>query len=214
VELNLQLRGVCLDASARGSAAGLERLTHERLRVFPRAGGLEAGTAPRATSPECRRVASLGLHPSRKGATLPSMAKSSPQQDRIRDLLISRGLRVTEQRIALLRELAKVTSPISHPELTERMERSGLDRATIYRNLLTLADAGVLVRAQLGDQVWRYELPRTLSSDHAHHPHLVCMECGTVRCLAAGSVKLQGEALESDVTEVQLRGRCAKCAGA
>jgi Fur family ferric uptake transcriptional regulator len=114
----------------------------------------------------------------------------------------------------LLQELAKVTSPISHPELTERMEGSGLDRATVYRNLLTLAETGVLVRAQLGDNVTRFELPRTLSSDHSHHPHLVCTECGNVRCLPASAVKLRGEAASGEVAEVQLRGRCAKCVGA
>lgn len=136
------------------------------------------------------------------------------QGEQIRELLASRGLRVTSQRIALLRELSRVKAPISHPELTERMEGRGLDRATVYRNLLTLADAGVLVRAQLGDQVWRYELPRTLSSDHTHHPHLVCSECGNVRCLPAGTVKLHGEAAKSEISEVQLRGRCASCVGA
>lgn len=140
--------------------------------------------------------------------------KTSPREEQLREVLTSRGLRVTEQRVLLLREMAKVSSPISHPELTERMARSGLDRATVYRNLLTLADAGVLVRAQLGDQVWRYELPRALSSDHAHHPHLVCSECGIVRCLPAGAVKLQGEAAKSEIAEVQLRGRCAQCVNA
>jgi Fur family ferric uptake transcriptional regulator len=142
------------------------------------------------------------------------MKATARRDEEFRDLLTSRGLRVTDQRVLLLRELVKVTSPISHPELTERMAKSGLDRATVYRNLLTLADAGVLVRAQLGDQVWRYELPRTTSSDHAHHPHLVCSECGNVRCLPAGTVKLHGEAAKSEVSEVQLRGRCADCVGA
>lgn len=142
------------------------------------------------------------------------MAAVISNDTELRDLLASRGLRVTDQRVALLRELSRVKVPISHPELTERMSRSGLDRATIYRNLLTLAEAGLLVRAQLGDQVWRYELPRTLSSDHAHHPHLVCSECGNVRCLPIGAVKLSGEAARSEVLEVQLRGRCAACVGA
>jgi Fur family ferric uptake transcriptional regulator len=132
----------------------------------------------------------------------------------LRELLASRGLRITEQRLAILEALGKLKAPISHPELTERMSKNALDRATIYRNLLTLAEAGVIVRAQLGDQVWRYEFPRVLTSDHAHHPHLVCSECGNVRCLPAGTVKLHGEAARSDVAEVQLRGRCASCVGA
>jgi Fur family ferric uptake transcriptional regulator len=143
-----------------------------------------------------------------------TMKSASRRAADFRDLLSSRGLRVTEQRLQLLHELARVTSPISHPELTERMEGSGLDRATVYRNLLTLAEAGVLVRAQLGDNVTRFELPRTLSSDHSHHPHLVCTECGNVRCLPANAVRLRGEAADSEVAEVQLRGRCAKCVGA
>ena len=136
------------------------------------------------------------------------------RDEQIRELLGSKGLRITEQRVVLVRELLKVTAPISHPELTERMHRSGLDRATIYRNLLTLADAGVLVRTQLGDQVWRYELPRTPGSDHTRHPHFVCTECGNVRCLPAAAVKLRGEATRGEVAEVQLRGRCSVCVGA
>jgi Fur family transcriptional regulator, ferric uptake regulator len=142
------------------------------------------------------------------------MRTPAVRDQELRELLASRGLRVTEQRVLLLRELIKVKSPISHPELTERMSDATLDRATIYRNLLTLADAGVVVRTQLGDNVWRFELPRTLSSDHAHHPHLVCTDCGNVRCLPANTVKLHGEAAKSHVAEVQLRGRCASCVGA
>ncbi|HEY8943351.1 MAG TPA: Fur family transcriptional regulator [Polyangiaceae bacterium] len=143
----------------------------------------------------------------------PGSRTALPREQDLRELLTSRGLRVTEQRLAILTELAKVKAPISHPELTERMANNTLDRATIYRNLLTLAESGVIIRAQLGDQVWRYEFPRTLTSDHAHHPHLVCSDCGDVRCLPAGTVKLHGEAAKSDVSEVQLRGRCASCVG-
>ncbi|MDF3067237.1 MAG: Zinc uptake regulation protein [Polyangiaceae bacterium] len=161
---------------------------------------------------ECR---TLSLIPGHQCAILPSnMSPSSRRQADFRDLLTSKGLRITEQRLLLLQELAKVTSPISHPELTERMDGSGMDRATVYRNLLTLAEAGVLIRAQLGDNVTRFELPRTMSSDHSHHPHLVCTECGNVRCLPANAVKLRGEAADSEVAEVQLRGRCVKCVGA
>lgn len=146
------------------------------------------------------------------GPSFTAMKSSSRREQDFRDLLTSRGLRVTEQRLVLLGELAKITSPISHPELTDRVLDSGMDRATVYRNLLTLAEAGVLVRAQLGDNVSRFELPRTMSSDHTRHPHLVCTECGNVRCLPSGSVKLRGEAAKTEVSEVQLRGRCAKCA--
>jgi Fur family ferric uptake transcriptional regulator len=133
------------------------------------------------------------------------------REDDLRELLVSRGFRVTEQRLVILRELAKLRIPTSHPELTERLAGSGLDRATVYRNLLSLTEAGVLIKTQLGDNVWRFELPRTASSEHGTHPHFICSDCGSVSCLPASSVALRGEAARNEVAEVQLRGRCTGC---
>lgn len=133
------------------------------------------------------------------------------RDDDLRQLLVTRGIRVTEQRMVILRELAKLRIPTSHPELTERLSGSGLDRATIYRNLLSLTEAGLLVKTQLGDNVWRFELPQSTSPAHDEHPHFVCNDCGTVACLPAGSVTLRGEAARNQVAEVQLRGRCTGC---
>lgn len=133
------------------------------------------------------------------------------RDDDVRRLLASRGIRVTEQRLTLLRELARVRVPTSHPELTERMARSGLDRATIYRNLLSLAKAGLLVRTQLGDAVWRYELPRDPGLQHGRHPHFVCTDCGDIACLSDRAVALGKEVGRRQVSEVQLRGRCDAC---
>lgn len=120
-------------------------------------------------------------------------------------------MRVTEQRITILRELAKLRIPASHPELTERLAGPSLDRATIYRNLLSMTEAGLLVKTQLGDNVWRFELPQSNSPEHGVHPHFVCNDCGSVACLPASSVALNGEAIRNHVAEVQLRGRCADC---
>jgi Fur family transcriptional regulator, ferric uptake regulator len=138
--------------------------------------------------------------------------KTRLREEDLRELLASRGIRVTEQRMALLRELVRLRVPTSHPELTERMVGSNLDRATIYRNLLSLAKAGLLVRTQLGDAVWRYELPRGGGIEHGRHPHFVCTDCGDIACLSDSSVALKGEAKRRQVAEVQLRGRCDACA--
>lgn len=133
------------------------------------------------------------------------------RDDDLRQLLVGRGIRVTEQRMVILRELAKLRIPASHTELTERLAGSGLDRATIYRNLLSLTEAGLLVKTSLGDNVWRFELPQSDSAQHGTHPHFVCNDCGHVACLPASSVALRGEAVRNQVAEVQLRGRCADC---
>jgi Fur family transcriptional regulator, ferric uptake regulator len=130
----------------------------------------------------------------------------------LRQLLTDRGIRVTGQRMTLLRELARLRLPASHPELTDRLAGSTLDRATIYRNLLSLTAAGLLVRTQLGDNVWRYELPAGGASEHGTHPHFVCNDCGDVACLPEQAVALRGAAKRVEVAEVQLRGRCGDCA--
>lgn len=132
----------------------------------------------------------------------------------LRQLLVGKAIRVTAQRMTILRELSKLRLPTSHPELTERLGKASLDRATIYRNLVALTEAGILVRTQLGDNVWRFELPHTSSTQHGRHPHFVCNDCGNVACLPEGAVTLQAEAIENQVAEVQLRGRCYACARA
>ena len=131
--------------------------------------------------------------------------------DDLRALLGQKGLRVTEQRLALLRELARLRLPVSHAELTERLAPSGLDRATVYRNLLSLTDAGLLVRTQLGDNIWRFELPRGEAGEHGAHAHFTCMDCGDVSCLPADAVVLKGLSARSTVSEVHLRGKCGAC---
>ena len=135
------------------------------------------------------------------------------RDDDLRQLLVDKGIRVTQQRMAILRELAKLRIPTSHPELTDRLAGPGLDRATIYRNLLSLTEAGLLIRTQLGDNVWRFELPNTKSTEHGAHPHFVCNDCGEVACLPRSAVALRAAAVRNEVAEIQLRGRCAACAG-
>jgi Fur family ferric uptake transcriptional regulator len=128
-----------------------------------------------------------------------------------RQLLKAKGLRFTQKRLMILRELSRLSRPVSHTELTERLEGRALDRATIYRNLVALAEAGILVRTRFGDNVWRYGLPGD-DSEHAQHPHFVCNDCGEVVCLPASAVTLRGAVTRNEVAEVQLRGRCLACA--
>ena len=132
--------------------------------------------------------------------------------DAFRRLLAETGLRATAQRLAILEALERLEAPVSHPELTERLAGTSLDRATVYRNLVALAEAGLLVRTRLGDGVWRYELPRTRATKHGAHPHFVCTDCGDIACLPASAVVLSGPlAAGREVAEVQLRGRCEDC---
>jgi Fur family ferric uptake transcriptional regulator len=144
-----------------------------------------------------------------------SSAKASLESVRLR--LRQVGLRSTAARIAVVRHLMAATAPLSHAEVAEGLAEEGFDRATIYRNLIELTGAGLVVRIELGDHVWRFELRPEGQSPEADHPHFVCVDCGEVTCLPEVSVDIKptpGTKRSSirDVTGVLLRGHCGHCA--
>jgi Fur family ferric uptake transcriptional regulator len=148
-------------------------------------------------------------------------ASVPPEQSGIAALqaeLRSHGLRSTSPRLAVLAHLQSATSPLSHGEITEALLGRGFDRATVYRNLMDLADKGIVARTDLGDHVWRFELrrkaqPRGHGTDH---PHFVCTDCGDIECLPPVAVRVVGtegapRALARKAVEVQVKGLCDEC---
>ncbi len=130
-------------------------------------------------------------------------------------LLREAGLKKTGSRVAVLDVLERAASPMSHGEVADALTKEGFDQATVYRNLISLTEAGLARRTDLGDRVWRFERRRAGDHDRTH-PHFVCVDCGVVACLPAGVVriergKLGAAAAASRSLEVQLRGTCAAC---
>lgn len=132
----------------------------------------------------------------------------------IRTMLSSVNLRTTAARLAVIRRLLKASSPLSHAEVAEELVPLGFDKATVFRNLTDLVDAGLVARTELGDHVWRFEL-RNPDHDAGHHPHFVCVDCGSVTCLH--EIDMPKSAQKSwtkvgRVTEILLKGHCNTCA--
>lgn len=102
--------------------------------------------------------------------------------DELRSAVRAKGLRATPSRLAVLELLRGSDTPMSHGDVADRLATQEWDRATIYRNLTDLAEAGLVRRTDVGDHVWRFE---AVNGDHeaSAHPHFVCTECGTVECL-------------------------------
>lgn len=116
----------------------------------------------------------------------------------------------------MLQRLEAAAGPVSHAEIAKKLAVAGYDRATVYRNLIDLVDAGLVTRTDLGDHVWRFELVRDHGKPHAAHPHFLCTDCGDVSCLPGGAVKIvraQGvpRAIGANNVEVQVKGRCDAC---
>jgi Fur family ferric uptake transcriptional regulator len=134
----------------------------------------------------------------------------------LRARLKGAGLRVTRARLSVLQVLEGRGGPSSHTEVFSDLREDGWDRATLYRNLVDLAEVGLLRRVDLGDHVWRYELTSapTDVGHAAEHPHFLCTRCGDVACLPMVQVTtppgLPSAVLAEGVT-IQFRGVCERC---
>jgi Fur family transcriptional regulator, ferric uptake regulator len=137
--------------------------------------------------------------------------------DELRSAVRAKGLRATPSRLAVLELLRASDSPMSHGDVADRLAGQAWDRATIYRNLTDLAEAGLVRRTDIGDHVWRFE---ALSDDHdaGAHPHFVCTECGSVECLPELELSIRvrsrakpPRALKQRQVEVHVRGLCDAC---
>jgi len=140
--------------------------------------------------------------------------KQKIQLNEIKEAIRSAGLRATPARVSTLQMLRESNAPLAHAEVALRLGESGVDKATAFRNLNDMTEAGLLRRTELGDHVYRFEELRSGEEDDDSHPHFLCVVCGTISCLdnvklTAGSQRTSEEI--GEVTEILLRGRCNEC---
>lgn len=147
--------------------------------------------------------------------TLPSSEPTLMQQ--LRERLRRLGLRSTTPRLSVLEFLQQRPGPLTHAEIADGLEARGFDRTTVYRNLIALADVGLVLRTDLGDHVWRFELSREANAAGVlYHPHFLCEQCGDISCLHDTQVTITGSdgnapTVIASVTSVLLRGMCDRC---
>ncbi|MBI2856147.1 MAG: transcriptional repressor [Chloroflexi bacterium] len=87
--------------------------------------------------------------------------------------LEDRGLRLTRPRREVAELLSKKQEGFSAEEVYNDL--SDVGRATVYRTIKLLLEAGVLCKLALPDGGSKYSISRA-----EHHHHTVCVDCGTV----------------------------------
>lgn len=97
--------------------------------------------------------------------------------DRIENLCIAKGMRMTEQRRVIARVLSAAQD---HPDVEELHRRAHavdprISIATVYRTVRLFEEAGILSRLDFRDGRSRYE-----EASEAHHDHLIDMTTGKV----------------------------------
>ena len=101
----------------------------------------------------------------------------SSTNETLRDRMRAKGLRMTSQRMILAELLESADEHLDAEKVFQLARRrdSRIHRATVYRTLKLLVDAGLASIRHFGDGQARFE-PR----EDEHHDHMICETCGHV----------------------------------
>ncbi len=133
--------------------------------------------------------------------------------EKLAEILKSKKLKVTPQRLAIYKVLFDTTS---HPTAEDiytalRQTHPTMSLATVYKTLDALKKAELATELNVGDDSSRYDA--TVKS----HPHMICFNCGKVMDLHTSSLdgfkdQIQQETDFDIVSEkVYFYGTCKEC---
>lgn len=91
------------------------------------------------------------------------------------------NLKKTKLRIALLNCLVNAQHAQSYADLKETLGKE-VDKSTLYRNLSTFEEAGIIHRINDHSGVSKYALGK-VDDQEGNHAHFVCEKCETVFCV-------------------------------
>jgi Fur family ferric uptake transcriptional regulator len=148
--------------------------------------------------------------------SLPAVEVSQSPEEKFREYLDSRPRtqRYTQQQRDMVRYIFEQHNHFDADQLIDDMKKAGLhvSRATVYRTLAKLVDAGLLRRLEVGPRMF-YEH----DYGYPQHEHMHCESCGTM-------IEFQDPAIETILREVArrhnfksnghtfiIRGTCAEC---
>jgi Fur family ferric uptake transcriptional regulator len=133
-------------------------------------------------------------------------------------LLRGAGLRVTQQRLAVIDALGRHPHAATDVLVAAVRESMPVSHQAVYDVLHTLAGQGLVRRIQPAGSVARYEL-----RVGDNHHHVVCRSCGDVvdidcahgaaPCLDPADLDVRAPGFVLDEAEVTYWGLCATCAG-
>ena len=85
-------------------------------------------------------------------------------------------MRMTNQREIILKELQDSRQHLTADELYERVKKSmpRISLATVYRNLETLSEAGIIGKLEISGRQKRFDY------DVTPHDHIYCLQCHRV----------------------------------
>ncbi|MCB1307060.1 MAG: transcriptional repressor [Leptospiraceae bacterium] len=89
-----------------------------------------------------------------------------------------KGLKITNQRLLVAEKIFSLQSHFTVDTLAEELKerRNEISRATIYRIVTVMVEAGLLTEHNFGQNARYFEyIPR-----QEHHDHIICNDCGRI----------------------------------
>jgi len=143
-------------------------------------------------------------------------------QSQLDDFIRRMGLRRTGQREIILRSAFSQQEHFTAEDLLDRVRKTQptISRATVYRTLGLMVEAGLLREIDLGGEQTTYD-PNFL--DKPSHNHLVCIDCGRVVEFEDAHIELlndcvtrrlgfkplrQSLKIEANCEQLRVNGRC------
>ena len=122
-------------------------------------------------------------------------------------------MRMTSQREIILKELQDSHQHLTADELYERVKKimPRISLATVYRNLETLSEAGIIGKLEISGRQKRFDF------DVHPHDHIFCLECHRVdniefdRNLVNPAVVASDKGYRITGYRVEFKGICSAC---
>ena len=131
------------------------------------------------------------------------------------NFLGEKGLKLTKERIAVLREVFSSHNHFEPENLYQRIKDSGskASRASVYRTLNLLVESGLVEKVTRTEKSNVYEH----TFGHTHHDHMICDGCGSI--IEFYSEKLEnlqkeiclGNGFDGRSHTLEIHGYCVEC---
>lgn len=131
------------------------------------------------------------------------------------NFLGEKGLKLTKERIAVLKEVFSSHNHFEPENLYLRIKDSGskASRASVYRTLNLLVESGLVEKVTRTEKSNVYEH----TFGHTHHDHMICDGCGSIIEFYSEKLeKLQkeicaGNGFDGRSHTLEIHGYCAGC---
>jgi Fur family ferric uptake transcriptional regulator len=143
-------------------------------------------------------------------------SKIRKEKKTFREFLLSRSLKLTKEREVVLDEVVRRRGHFDPEELHYALREVGskVSRASIYRTIPLLQEAGIIEQVENTDKHAHYEL--VLGKEH--HDHMLCTSCGKVIEFMSSEIESLQDRLCKEhgfsgiAHTLEIRGFCKKCA--